>query len=319
MYPFIFPRKISRRIQECPLKDITENAAFGEERQTIMAETSEMEKNITAEAAEESVQDAESAQAEKTNGHPRRPPLRKSLTEDKARNILLGASVVQLLLALLMYMLPSVKTSLLLAEAAVGIALALVVRYAPMEKLAVRVLLRSVVVAALAAAIILTIVAVLITNASRQSTDTDATSVMLTSGNYFMLAAVALPPVLFVLPALSLNIRSRRRFDIALLRVTAILSLIGTLLLTIVVLSYAPYGKPLILTEAVYTPVLFGHTFTITLNIDNILTRVLLCLCSAVMVFMAFYLKAKPKESPALPDNGKENVKSGRAGRKGRR
>lgn len=137
---------------------------------------------------------AETAPVEKTDGRPRRPSLRETLNEAKVQNMLLGASVIQLLLALLMYMLPSVRTSLLLGEAAAGIVLALAVRYAPMEKRAVRVLVRVVVIAVLALTTILTIVVVLMTNASRQPTDTEATSIMLTTSNYFMLAAVALPP-----------------------------------------------------------------------------------------------------------------------------
>ena len=277
-----------------------------------MAEIPEIE-NTTAPPAE-------TAPVEKTDGRPRRLSLRETLNEAKVQNMLLGASVIQLLLALLMYMLPSVRTSLLLGEAAAGIVLALVVRYAPMEKRAVRVLVRVVVIAVLALTTILTIVVVLMTNASRQPTDTEAPSIILTTSNYFMLAAVALPPVLFLLPSLSLNARRRRRFDVVLLRIVTILSLIGVLLLTIFALSYAPYGEPTILTSAVYTPVLFGHTFTININIDNILTRVLLCLCSAVMVFLAFYLRSKPAEASALPADGEEAAKKGGAsGRKARR
>ncbi|HIW74900.1 MAG TPA: hypothetical protein H9684_11300 [Firmicutes bacterium] len=243
---------------------------------------------------------------------PRRPSFMGSLTPEKSRNILLGISAVQLVLAVLMYMLPSVNNGLLLAEAAVAVALALFVRFGPQESRAFRVIMRTVFLLLILVPLIFTVVTMIWTNSLRSLDSSETTQAFLTLSNWFLFADVALPPLLFLQPVLALNTRGSHAFDRVLLRILAALTLIGSVLLCFFALEYTTPDGGEILTEITYYPVLFGHTFTIPIAFENILTRILLCGLSAAALVFSFLPAARRRDGgrPAPASGGEKAGRS---------
>ena len=268
-----------------------------------------MSKTMKPQQAAPSDQEALAA-GQKTADHPRRPSFIESMTEEKNRNILLGVSVVQLVLAILMYMLASVNTTLLLIEAAVAVVLALFVRFGPQDSRVFRGIMRTVFILLISAAILFTSVVVIWTNSLRSLDNSEATQAMLTLSNWFMFADVTMPPLLYLQPVLALNTRGNRRFDRTLVRILSVLCLIGCILLCVFALNYSTPDGGEILTDVTYFPVVFGHTFAIPIAFENILTRILLCGLGAAMVVFSFLStpltradarrksKAEPKAEP---------------------
>lgn len=229
----------------------------------------------------------------------------RTMTEEKIRNILIGLSFAQLVLAGLMYMLPSIKPTILLAEAAVAVILALLVRFGPQESRAFRVILRVIFIVLIAVPALFAIGVCIWTNSLRSLDDSASAQAMLTLNNWFMFADIAFPPLLFLQPVLALNTRNNRGFDRILLRVFSGLCLVGCLMLCLFALEFSTPEGAEILTETTYFPVLFGHTIVIPIAFDNILTRILLCGLGAAILFFSFLPLLRSRFGSAAPSKRK--------------
>ncbi len=263
------------------------------------------EKAITSEAADAA---AEESAAQARTDHPRRSPFLKNITEEKSRNIVLALSLAQLVLAVLMYMLPSIRMSILLVETAIAVALGLFVRFGPQESRVFRGILRVVFILLFAVPLVFSIAAAIWTNSLRSLDSNEATQAMLTLSNWFLLADVALPPLLFLQPVLALNTRGSRPFDRVLLRILSILALAGTILLCFFALEYTTPDGSEILTQTTYFPVLFGHTFTIPIAFENVITRILLCVLGAGATVFSFLPARHSRKDLPSPHSAKEEA-----------
>lgn len=208
-----------------------------------------------------------------------------SLEPAKLPTYLLAVSAAQLVLALLMYLVPSTSALLLTIEGAFAVALILYARYRPMTKKAARVLLRVLYIFGMAAAV----AGSLIIEGIMASETTSLSEPVFQSYSWMVLAMVLIPPMLFLQPVLAFTARYRRRFDLVLLRILAIFTLLLSLALCLFALEYDVNGRG-ILTSSVYAFTLLGHSFSFTLAVNCIFTRVLFCACSAAMVFLSFRL-----------------------------
>lgn len=212
-------------------------------------------------------------------------------TAEHCLNGLLLASVVQLVLSILLYVLAAIQFKVLLIEAGVMIVLALL-SHKLNDEFRWRVILRVLYVAVLVLVLVGgAAMMVLIVSQSAALGSHDQQQAIF--ANFLMITGIlALPALLFLQPAMVAMVQGRYRFDLVLLRITAIAVLLLSIVLCVFGLEYTMNGERMIINSVRYSPVIFGHTMNITIAIDNILTRILFCLCSIVMVVFSFKLRS---------------------------
>lgn len=219
-------------------------------------------------------------------------------TLERCLNGLLIASVVQLILALMIYLLASVSFYILLIEAVICISLALFSHYKAYTSRWSRIVLRVLFSVYIAAVVTFGAVAVLLVYSKLSSTGDAQTMLMTQTMLWIAVAMLVLPALLFLQSALSVGAKHRRPFDLIFMRIVAIFVFILSILLCVYALEFSLFGDSnFILTSVKYTPVILGHEFTISINIDNILTRILFCACSAAFVLFSFLVRPKSKQA----------------------
>ncbi len=219
-------------------------------------------------------------------------------TLERCLNGLLIASIIQLILALMIYLIASVSFYILLIEAVICISLALFSHYKANTSRRSRIILRVIYIIYITGVVAFGAVAVLMVYSKLSSTGDAETVLMTQTMLWIALAMLVLPALLFLQPVLAVGAKHRHPFDLVFMRIVAIFVFILSILLCVYALEFSLFGDSnLILTSVKYTPVIFGHEFTISINIDNILTRILFCACSAAFVLFSFLVHSKPEHA----------------------
>lgn len=242
----------------------------------------------------------EAAKVEPSSDAPR--PKRVRTKEEHNFNVLLGASIIQIVLSLLLYMITSVNTWIILVEAAVTIALVILEHFGN-EKRVSRILLRTFCIFVLSAVLLACIGLLIYLFAEEQSAE------YLQMECIFMVSAVLLPVLLFFQPVLVTSSVNRRRFDLVLLRILVIAALIFSLFLSFYGLEYKINGQQAILTANAYTFNLLGQEHTINIDYDCIFTRALFCICSGVLVVFSFLQHSVKADTVSSDDKNKGKAK----------
>ena len=216
-----------------------------------------------------------------------------SLTQKKCYTLMQGASVLMLIIAILLYLLAAMNFWLIAIEGGLALALAFIWQRAS-ERRAGRVIIRSLILTLLTLVLLSSVAIMLYLLSDVSAYDSTLAAEFLQAQGWPLLAVFLLPPFLFFQPTLVVMAGQRHTIDAVTLRIVSILTLILTLLLCIFALSYSSDGGAII-TSVTYTPKILGQEMNITIAIDNILTRIIFCLCSAVMVVLSFRLKAEPR------------------------
>lgn len=203
----------------------------------------------------------------------------KWFTDERCIEGLPSVAVLQVILALLLYMIASVEWSFWLVATAAALVLGLVGIYKG-DNRGARIILRVVIIAFIAALIAFDIVALYV---SLRYSEYDY------KVDLVLLLSFSLSALLFVQAAVSSLAKHRRKFDLVLLRVIGIIVLAMSVLFCIFGLEYKVGGVPLIV-RSFSTPEIFGMSFEVA--IDNIVTRLLFSLFSVAFVFMSFKLRA---------------------------
>ncbi|NLN81797.1 MAG: hypothetical protein GX136_04545 [Clostridiales bacterium] len=214
-------------------------------------------------------------------------------TTENCLNGMLAASVLQIVLALLLYLLASVKMELLLIETAVGVALTLSAYFKADERVPC-ILLRVINIFLLCGVLAFGIGIIVASYFMLASSGEPNLQIEYSQIIWIILPFIVLPPLLFLQTVFAITARYRRRFDLVLARINGILVLALSLILCFISLEYRQGGERLILTSFT-TPKVFGYDFTIA--IDNIITRAVFCVCSIAYVVFAFKLRSMPDKS----------------------
>ena len=222
-----------------------------------------------------------------TSGPGIKPEKRESwFTLTHCLNGLLLASAAQLLLAFLLYFLAAISFTTIMIEAGISLVLALLARYGGDSGRLLRVLTRALFTVYLLLTIALGGALVIFSLIQPNLGGNEEIRLIIERDIWFTIAFAVLPLLLFIQPALALLARYRRRYDFVLIRVTGILVFILSFLLCAFLLDSE--GGSYILTSVTYRPVLFGQEIVIPIAFDNILTRILFCLCSAAFILFSF-------------------------------
>lgn len=213
-------------------------------------------------------------------------------------NGLLLATVIQLVLCILLYVLAAVQFKILLIEAVAMLALGWLA-HKQGDVFRWRVTLRVVFITLIS--LLLAGGAVMIILLAVQSGDASGEQLTQTilPNLWMTVALLVLPALLFLQPAMAVLAHHRYRFDLVLQRIIALAVLALSLLLCLFALDYSLGGSPLIVSSVSFSPVVFDYPISITINIDNVLTRILFCLCSAAAVVFAFKLPSLPRKKPS--------------------
>lgn len=212
-------------------------------------------------------------------------------TREHCLNGLIAASVAQLALALMLYLLAAVTFSPLIVMALISFALALLSHYRGDKRLP-RVLLRVFFIVIILGVAVMGALSVFM-EPGRLFDDNHDTRLINQASLWLTLSLLVLPPLLFLQPALSVGAGRGYRFDLVIMRTVAIAVFILSVLLCVFALEFRLYeNQRLILTSVTYSPVIFGYEFIIPINIDNFLTRIMFCLCSAAFVLFSFVVRS---------------------------
>lgn len=224
------------------------------------------------------------------NGQKTKRPLLSRLdwfTEERCADGLPSVAFLQIILALLLFMIASLRWELWLFTSAAALVVGLAGYYKG-DTLAVRVVLRVLLIALTAGIIGLGIAGTAIVFGSVPVEETGALM------DVVLLLLLSFSFMLFVQAAASSLAKERRRFDLVLLRVIGIIVLVLSLVFCVFGMEYKDeYGLPLI-ARSFSTPEIFGMSFEIA--IDNLVTRALLCFLSVCFVFMSFRISSLPKK-----------------------
>jgi hypothetical protein len=209
-------------------------------------------------------------------------------TDERCINGLPSVAVLQLVLALLLYMIAAIEGVFWFSASAVALVLGLIGYYLA-DKPIVRILLRVLFIV-LTAGIVGFGIAIILMSYNELKTTVDFS--LNPDSFYYILIYILLLELsvfLFVQAAVSGLAKYRRRFDLVLLRIIGIIVLVFSVLFCVFGLEYGLSGSKFIVTSFV-TPEIFGKSFKI--GIDNIATRAVFCLLSLSYVFMSFKLGA---------------------------
>ncbi|MDD2363018.1 MAG: hypothetical protein PHH84_08735 [Oscillospiraceae bacterium] len=229
---------------------------------------------------------------ENAKGTNENPKTKSSwFTTTNCLNGLLLASVIQLTLGILLYLIGTVSFMVLLIEGAIALVLAFLSNYkgysSRLWKILLRILFSVYLFASLAAGIAMIIFIFVFIRGYK---DPDLNLIIL-DNIWLTLALIVIPPLLFLQPALSVMAKYRKRYDLVLVRIAAITVFILSVILCVFILNHEAAFGNILSTSVTYTPVIFGHQMNINIAIDNIFTRILFCLCSGAFVVFAFKLK----------------------------
>jgi len=113
-----------------------------------------------------------------------------------------------------------------------------------------------------------------------------------------LVATMLLPMLAVTQAALSICIKSRRRFDLMLMRITSIVVFLSTVSMCVFILnlrfeptSLSAAPENFITTVHPFSFSILGMDIDFTIAVDNILTRILLCGSGAAAVITSFLLK----------------------------
>lgn len=223
-----------------------------------------------------------------------RPKRMLSKTE-KLQDILLVVSIAQLITAFLLYLLETTVIPVLLAEslAVIGLTLLAHFRY---ENRAVRILLCVIDIFLIAVPFLFSVIFILLYYTEAVPYPDTDTMIQFQADFWMTFAVIAMPPFLFMQPVFVVNATARRRFDMVLLRIVTLLTLLFSILLCAFALAYKPDGNQLILTSQTYSWNIFGSAINFTVAIDSIFTRILFCTCSAVLTVLSFRIRSNKKD-----------------------
>lgn len=108
-----------------------------------------------------------------------------------------------------------------------------------------------------------------------------------------------LSPLLYLQPVFVMNATARRRFDMVMLRIVTIATFVCSIILCVFALEFKIDDGQLLNTSMTYAPVILGEQINFTLAIDTVITRILFCALSAVMIVCSFLVHSKKKDQQA--------------------
>ena len=211
-------------------------------------------------------------------------------TPERCLNGLLLTSVIQIIIALLLYLIAAIKLEVNLVGAAVSIVLAMLAHFKAGENRLSRVVIRIASIIVLAGLPVFYAVLIIVSYFINRSADV-MNYLAATEEALIIILYLVLIPVLFFQPVLAVMSKYRRRFDLVLARIAGITALILSVCVNILE-YYLGDDKPIL--TSFETPKLFGQS--IKVDIDNIVIRIIFIGCSAAFVVFSFMLRWHPSQ-----------------------
>ena len=227
------------------------------------------------------------------NGQKTKRPLLSRLdwfTEERCVDGLPSVAFLQIVLALLLFMIASLRWELWLFTSAAALVVGLAGHYKG-DTLAVRVVLRVLLIALTAGIIGLGIAGTAIVFGSMPLEETGALM------DVVLLLLLSFSLMLFVQAAASSLAKERRRFDLVLLRVIGIIVLVLSLVFCVLGWN-TKTSTGCRLSQGRSAPRRFS--MSVEIAIDNLVTRALLCFLSVCFVFMSFRISSLPKTAARM-------------------
>lgn len=203
---------------------------------------------------------------------------------ERVFNVLLGVSVAQIVLGLLLYMIISINFLVYFTVGILAIGMAFITHF-KVDNRVVRVLIRILLIVGMAGSALTGIGFLMYANS------VDAEYIQLYIA--YTIAFLLLPIMLFLQPVFIIKAEKRHRVDIVLMRIAAIFTLLLSLLLCFYALEYSYGGQQCIVTSNTYEFTIFSQDISFTLGIDCIFSRLIFCACSGVITVFSFLLHAE--------------------------
>jgi len=228
----------------------------------------------------------------KTKGISENPTTKSSwFTKANCLNGLFVTSVIQLTLGILLYFIGTISFTILFIEGSIALVLALLSHYKGYSNRLWTVLLRILFSAYLFVPLAAGIAMIIYVFVAVQGFQDPDLNLIILENIWLTLSLIVIPPLLFLQPALSAMAKHRKQYDLVLMRIAAITVFLLSVVLCVFILDYKTDFGSLLSTSVSYTRVILGQQMNITIAINNILTRIIFCLCSGAIIVFAFKLK----------------------------